>query len=100
MPRSNDAKQWQPDAYGQDMIDKIANYTIVAERSAAHLRSFDSTSMKQLWPQVQTDFLGDPVKYPAVMADLNDVEGRRLFQSKCEAICFPPESESPRSPEE
>ena len=100
MPRSEDAKQWKPDTFGQDMIERITNYVIVAEQCAEHLRSFDFPDIKQLWAQVQTDFLADPVKYPSVMAEINDLEGRQKFQLKCRAICFPPNSELPRSPTE
>ncbi len=100
MPRSSDAKEWRPDALGQEMIDRMANFIIVAERCAAQLRSFNFPSIERLWAQVQADFQGDPVKYPAVMADHDDVESRKQFQMKCEAICFPPKSRPPRSPEE
>jgi hypothetical protein len=31
MPHSEDAKKWEPDMFGQDMINSIANYTIVAK---------------------------------------------------------------------
>jgi len=101
MPRSQDAKQWQPDAFEQDMIDQIANYAIIAERCSAHLRSLDIPAVNCLWSQVQADFLADPVKYPSALAQQNDIEGRRQFQLKCKAICFPPKSAPPStSPEE
>jgi hypothetical protein len=100
MPRSEDAKQWKPDAFGQDMIDRITNYVVVAERCSAHLRSFNFPDVKRLWAQVQTEFLADPVKYPSAMAGQNDMEGRQQFQLKCQAICFPQNSELSRSPEE
>ena len=82
------------------MIDRMAKFIIVAEHCAAQLRSFNFPSIERLWAQVQGDFQGDPVKCPAVMADYNDVESRKQFQMKCEAICFPPKSRPPRSPKE
>ena len=100
MPRSNDAKKWQPDPSSQDLIDKMAKFLIVAERAAEHLRTLNFLSTKELWVQVQADFQGDPVKYPTVMVPQHDIEGRKQFQMKCEAICFPPESELPCCPEE
>jgi len=98
MPRPEDAKQWKPDTFGQAMIDRITNYAIVAEQCAAHLRSFNFPDIEQLWAQVQTDFMADPVKCPSVMAEINDLKGRQRFQLKCQEICFPPTSELPRSP--
>ena len=98
MPRSTAAKQWQPDTFGQDMIDKITAYAVVAERSAAHLRSFHFPDVERLWARVQADFQGDAVKYPSVMADGNDEEGRERFRVKCRVMCFPPKS--PSRPEE
>ncbi|KAI9512579.1 hypothetical protein F5148DRAFT_1162633 [Russula earlei] len=100
MPRSRDAKEWRPDSFGQEMIDKMTNLILVTERCAAELRSFDFPSIKRLWAQVLADFQGDPVKYPSSMPNDNDVEGRKQFRMKCEAICFPPKSELPRSPED
>ena len=57
MPRSNDAKQWQPDAYGQKMIDRIVNYVLVSERCTVDLNALDPSLVKELWPQVQAKFL-------------------------------------------
>ena len=98
MPRSQDAKQWQPNAFEQDMIDQIANYAVIAERCSAHLRSLNIPGVKRLWRRVQADFMADPVKYPSALAQQNDIGGRRQFQLKCKAICFPPKP--PMSPEE
>jgi hypothetical protein len=99
--RSNDARTWQPDTSGQELIDRVANLKVVSERCSRHLRSLDDVPARdKLWRQLQTDFLGDPDKYPAAMANLGDKEGRAHFRSKYEAICFPPESAEPRSPEE
>jgi hypothetical protein len=100
MPRSKKAQQWQPDAFEQDMIDRIANYIVVAERCAAHLRSFDFPNVEGLWAQVQADFQANTAKFPSVMAEHNDAKGRKQFQLRCQAICFPPKSNPPRSPEE
>jgi hypothetical protein len=82
------------------MIDRIANYVIVAERYAAHLCSFNFPNIEQLWVQVQADFLANPVKYPSTMAAQNNVEGRKQFQLKCQAICFLLKLEPPHNPEE
>jgi len=98
MPRSTAAKQWQPDTFEQDMIDKITAYAVVAERSAAHLRSFHFPDVERLWARVQADFQGDAVKYPSVMADGNDEEGRERFRVKCRVMCFP--LKPPSRPEE
>jgi hypothetical protein len=92
MPRSKKAQQWQPDAFEQDMIDRIANYIVVAERCAAHLRSFDFPSVEGLWAQVQADFQANTAKFPSVMAEHNDAKGRKQFQLRCQAIRFPPKS--------
>lgn len=100
MPRYNHAKKWKPDQSSQDLIDKMARFLIVAERSAAHLRTLDFSSTKELWVQVQAAFQNDPMKYPVIMAPQDDTEGRKQFQMKCEAICFPPETEQPCCPEE
>jgi len=98
MPRSQDAKNWQPDAFAQEKIDRITSYVIVTERCAARLRSFDFSVVELLWAKkVQADFLGDPIKYPSAMAEYNDKEGRKRFLLKCQAICFPPKSKSPSS---
>ena len=97
MPRSKDAKQWQPDTFGQKMIDRIVNYVLVTERCTAELNSFDQSLVKELWPQVQAKFLSDPVKYPSAMAEQNDPEGRKVFHVKCERICYLPESKEPRT---
>ena len=100
LPPREDAKQWKLDTFGQDMIDRITDYAVVAERCSAHLHSLNLPNIEQLWAQVQTDFLADPVKYPSVMAEINDLEGRQKFQLKCQEICFPPNSEVPRNPAE
>jgi hypothetical protein len=89
-----------PDAFGQETIDRMVNFTIVAERCGAQLRSLKLPSINKLWAKVEADFRSDPVKYPATMADQPDKEGRQQFRAKCEAICFPPGSQAPSSPEE
>jgi hypothetical protein len=98
MPRSNAAKQWIPDAFERDMIDLFAQLLVISQRSSDHLRSLPFPDVKQLWAHIQADFQNDPVKYPSVMADMNDVEGRNHFQKKWEAICFP--QQPPCSPEQ
>jgi hypothetical protein len=60
MPRPNHAKQWIPDAYGQEMIDKITKYVLVTEKCAAHLRSIDFADVQRLWAQVLAEFHDDP----------------------------------------
>jgi hypothetical protein len=96
--RSNAAKQWKPDAFGRDMIDLTTRLIVVSERSAEHLRSHHFPYVEQLWARVQADFQNNPAKYPSVMALMNDVEGRKCFRKKWEAICFP--QQPPRSPEQ
>ena len=99
MARSKAATEWLPDTRGQALIDQITSYIVAATRSTQHLRSLDFTNMKQLWAQVEADFLANP-RYPSVFAPQDDIEGREQFQSKCHMICFPPTSEQPLSPEE
>jgi hypothetical protein len=53
--------------------------------------------LKQLWAEFQADFMGNPIKHPSKMANQSDVEGRQQYY---DAICFPPESQPPHSPEE
>lgn len=89
MPRSDAAKKWEPDAFGKNMIDRITQFAVVSERSAEQLRLFDLSEIGPMWAHAQADFQSDPVKYPSVMAKKNDLEGRKQFQIKCQAICFP-----------
>jgi hypothetical protein len=69
MPCPDDAKNWQPDAVVQGLIERLADLTVVSERCAAHLRSFDSPTLNQLWATVQAEFRADPVRYPSIRAD-------------------------------
>jgi hypothetical protein len=98
MPRSNAAKQWIPDAFGQAMIDLTAQLIVVSECSAKHLQSLHFPDVEQLWACIQADFQNNPAIYPSVMANINDVEGRNHFRKKWEAICFP--QQPPCSPEQ
>ena|SRR5271154_4513003 len=98
MPRSNAAKQWKPDAFGRDMIDLATRLIVVSERSAEHLRSLPFSDVERLWARVQADFQNNPTKYPSVMANMNDEEGKKRFRKSWEAICFP--QQPPRSPEQ
>jgi hypothetical protein len=81
-------------------VDEMVNYILVTERCAAQLRSFDLPDIHQLWATIQAEFHGNPTKYPSVMAQRNDLEGRRAFRLKCHTLCFPPESELPVTPKE
>ena len=96
--RSRNAKKWQPDTFGQEAIENLSRFVLVAERSAIQIRTFNSPVMKELWPKVQAEFYGDPLKYPVTMANPDDMEGRACFKTKCEEICFP--LEAPQSPQE
>jgi hypothetical protein len=98
MLRSDAAKQWNPDAFGRAMIDLVARLLILSERSSQHLRSLSFPGVKQLWERIRADFQNSPAQYPSVMADINDIEGRRQFREKWEAICF--SQQSPSSPEQ
>jgi len=100
MPRTDAAKNWQPSASDQKLIDRMTNYLIVAERCLLKLRTLDDSRVQTLWLELQAVFEGDRVKYPSAMAAQNDVNGRNEFLAKCQAICFPPPSRAPRSPEE
>jgi hypothetical protein len=98
MPCSNKAKNWKPDAFGEEMINRTVKLILVAERCGAHLRSLNSPFLSQLWAEVQADFVGDTLKYPSIMAVQSDAEGRKQFRIKYEAICFP--TNPPHRPEE
>jgi hypothetical protein len=98
MPRTKNTKNWTPDAFEQKIIDKFAAYAVAAERCAQRLRGYDFAEVERLWGIVQTEFNSNPSKYPCVMAPQNDLEGRRQFHAKCEAICFP--AKPPSRPEE
>jgi hypothetical protein len=100
MPRTNAAKNWQPSAFDQQLIDRMTDYLLVAERCLLKLRTLDASHVQPLWLELQAVFQGDRAKYPSAMAAQNDVKGRRDFLAKCQAICFPPPSRAPRSPEE
>jgi hypothetical protein len=100
MPRTDAAKNWQPSASDQKLIDRMTDYLLVAERCLLKLRTLDPSRVQPLWLEVQADFQSDRVKYPSAMAAQNDVKGRRDFLAKCQVICFPTPSRAPRSPEE
>lgn len=99
MPRSKAAMRWKPNAFEQAMIDQMAAYVVVGQKCMDHIRSLDFPNKEWLWAQVQADFLANP-KYPSVVAAQDDVEGRKQFQLKCQAICFPLRSGLPHTPEE
>ncbi|KAM6497055.1 hypothetical protein JOM56_007528 [Amanita muscaria] len=99
MPRTDDAKNWQPSASDQNLIDRMTEYLILADRCLMKLRD-DKFHVKTLWLELQAVFQSDPVKYPSAMAAQNDANGRRDFLAKCQAICFPPPSMVPHSPED
>ena len=82
------------------MVDTIVNYDIVAEKCAARLRRYDQALIGRLWKEQEMIFMGDPVKYPSVMVAPHDTEGRNQFWAKCQALCFPPESQRPPRPQE
>ncbi|KIL57437.1 hypothetical protein M378DRAFT_384024 [Amanita muscaria Koide BX008] len=100
MPRTDDAKNWQPNASDQNLIDRMTEYLILAEHCLIKLRALDKSHVKTLWLELQAVFQGDPVKYPSAMAAQNDAKGRRDFLAKCHAICFPPPSVVSHSPED
>ena len=100
MSRTDAAKNWQPSASDQKLIDRMTDYLIVAERCLMELRTLDASHVQALWLQLQAVFQADRVKYPSAMAAQNDVRGRRDFLAKCQAICFPPLSRAPRTPQE
>jgi hypothetical protein len=100
MSRTDAAKNWQPSASDQKLIDRMMDYLIVAERCLMELRTLDASYVQPLWLQLQSVFQADRVKYPSAMAAQNDMRGRRDFLAKCQAICFPPPSRASRSPQE
>jgi hypothetical protein len=100
MRRTDAAKNWQPSAFDQKLIDRMTDYLLVAERCLLKLRELDASCVQPLWLELQAVFQGDRVKYPSALAAQNDLKGRRDFLAKCQAICFPPPSRAPHSPEE
>jgi hypothetical protein len=80
------------------LVEAIVKYDIVAEQCAAKLRQYDQKMVERLWAERESVFMGDPVKYPVIMALPQDTDGRNMFRTKCLGLCFPPET--PRCPEE
>ena len=99
MPRTDAAKNWQPSASDQKLINRMTDDLLVAEHCLLKLHTLNPSRMQLLWLEVQADFQSDRVKYPSAMAAQNDVKGRRDFLAKCQVICFPTLSRAPRSPE-
>ena len=77
------------------IIDTIIKYNIVAEQCTAHLRKCDQALASRLWDKLGVTFQANSVKYPSVMVAPHETEGRNQFQEKCQALCFPPESQRP-----
>jgi hypothetical protein len=100
MSRTDAAKNWQPSASDQKLIDRMTDYLIVAERCLLELRTLNASHVQALWLELQAVFQGDRVKYPSVMAAQNDTKGMRDLLAKSQAIYFPPPSSAPRSPKE
>ena len=97
MPRTDDAKNWQPSDFDQKLIDRMTDYLVAAERCLLGIRKLDASCVQTLWLELQAVFHGDRVKYPSAMAAQDDMKGRSFF-AKCQAICFPPPSRAPPSP--
>jgi hypothetical protein len=95
MSRTIAAKNWQPSALDQKLIIEWRTISS-SQKSALWSSVHDDSYTQRLWLEVQAVFMGDPVKYPSVMAAQNDFKGRKDFLEKCEAIC--PPSEVPRGP--
>jgi hypothetical protein len=100
MPRSLAAQNWKPNPTEQQMIDKMAKYLILAEQISGQLQKLKPSIVQQLYDQLSVVFTGDPVKYPSAFAAMGDKRGREKFAARCHAICFPPASKLPRTPEE
>ena len=77
MPRTDDAKNWQPSDSDQKLIDRMTDYLVVAERCLSELRKFDASYVQGLWLELQLVFYGDRVKYPSAMAAQDDIKGKR-----------------------
>jgi len=82
------------------LVETIVNYDVVAERCAANLRQYDRTLVDQLWAEGQGIFMGNPAKYPVITALQHNTDGKNRFRAKCQELCFPQESNKPRSPQE
>ncbi|OBZ71370.1 hypothetical protein A0H81_08760 [Grifola frondosa] len=95
MPRPRDAQTWVPNAEEQQTINKIADYALIAERCAAHLRTVDPLITGPLWTAIKTEWAKDPAKYPSVIGPLpNETDkatwnkfGGKSFSTKVEEIC-------------
>jgi len=89
MLRSNAAKQWKPDPPGKLLMERIIRYDLAAQRASQHLRLCDQHVLQPTWDQTQAEFQGDPIRYPSVMAPVENPKERKSFQLKCEKFCFP-----------
>ena len=52
------AKNWQPSALDQKLINRMADYLIVAEKCLMELRALDVSNTQRLWlevPQLRFD---------------------------------------------
>lgn len=95
MLRSDTTKQWQPDATGKILMERILTYDVAAHRAARYLRSCDQHVLQSVWNQTQVEFHRDSNKYPSVMAPLSRPNERESFRLKCDELCFLPELKSP-----
>ena len=89
MPQSKDTQQWKPNAFEEAQINRIASYVVVAERCAVYFHTIDFALLEKLRAKGVASWQGDPNKYPSMLAADNDKEGKDLFRSKCDALCFP-----------
>lgn len=58
----------QLDVSADALMNTLLNFDIAADRSKDHLRKFKSDEVEKAWGTGQSKFMGDPVKYPSVMA--------------------------------
>jgi hypothetical protein len=82
------------------LVDTMVNYSLVAEDCLAHLRTFNETTVKELWAKCDKIFMCDSAQYPSAIPPRTDPVAREWFRLKCIAFCFPPPSNLAVGPKE
>ena len=82
------------------LVDTMVKYSLVAEDCLEHLRTFNETTVKDLWAKGDKIFMCDSVRYPSAIPPRNDPVVKEQFRSKCMTSCFPLSSNPPVGPKE
>lgn len=97
MPRNVDDEN---EKSAKRLVDTMVNYSLVAEDCLAHLRTFNETTVKDLWVKSDEIFMRDSAQYPSAIPPRTDPAARERFRLKCMAFCFPPPSNLAVGPKE